>query len=175
MDMTLEQLNVTATSPDKSVQARMSNAAGLQFKLEPGTADRHTERSLGAQLTAAVNGAITGYRKGRAKAFGTLRAHWGIPDRPEADPASQDEPQTVTTSRAGNVSVRMRAQTLTEVGLRPGTLRRISETELLDELRDALLSAMTRHAELSTAKPRTAPAAASRKPERTASWSTTSK
>lgn len=175
MDLTLERLNVMATSPDGSVQARMSNAAGLQVKLESGTADRHTERSLGVQLAAAVNGAITGYRKGRARAFGTLRASWGMPNRPDADPGLQDEAQTVTTSGAGNVSVRMRAETVTAVGLRPGTLRRISETELLDELRDALLSAMTRHAELITAKSRTTATPAPRSLERTASWRTTSK
>lgn len=175
MDLTLERLNVMATSPDTSVQARMSNAAGLQVKLELGAVDRHTERSLGTQLTAAVSGAITGYRKGAAKAFGTLRAQWGMPSRPDADPAFQDEPQTVTTSGAGNVSVRMRGETVTAIGLRPGTLRRISEPELLDELRDALLSAMTRHVELVTAKSRTTATATPRSLERTAPWRTTSK
>lgn len=142
------RLRIEAVSPDGSVRAALTTT-DIGLRLRPGMAERHTDAGLARQVGAALAAVFQGY----GKAVAMLRAELadgrpttapedlaaGHPRRRLREAAS--ELVVEAFSRDDFVAVTWRGAADFTVELRPGTIRRLTEDELREELESALAAA----------------------------------
>ncbi|MEV0647896.1 hypothetical protein AB0I28_21775 [Phytomonospora sp. NPDC050363] len=149
----VERMNIKVASPDGSVRATLA-FRGLSVRIKPGTAELHNERSLTVQVEAVLASAFTGYERAvemiRSEVAGGRRPP-NLEDLPEEHPRRRLDAEasrlTVTAYSAEDyVSLTWRGKKDFTVELRPGTVRRLTEGELAEELNSALADAARQRA-----------------------------
>lgn len=145
----LARLKIAVTSPDGSVRATLASR-DISLRLRPGYADTHTDRSLAAQVAAALSSALVGY----SRAVDMIRTDLaGGRKVPNPDELREDHPRRRLFEAAQSVAVQAysaedfvslewRGDADVTVELRPGTVRRLSEDELAGEFASALRAAV---------------------------------
>lgn len=137
----MNQLAVTATSPDGTATATLSRREGIAVALRHDCKRRHSERSLAAEVSAALAGVLKGYTRAAAKVFGREPGAGFHPDMDRA----MAELVTRATSRDGYVKIERRGETGFELRLRPGTFGELTEPELGAEITSAVAAADREH------------------------------
>ncbi|MEV0647860.1 hypothetical protein AB0I28_21595 [Phytomonospora sp. NPDC050363] len=148
----LDRLTIRATSPDRSVRAVL-DMSGTRLEFGPRGTRGHSERSLGEQVSAALEASQHGYQR----AMAMLLEQAAPPGSREKQDVRAPEPRSVearyrarlggidvqTRSPRGCVKVRRTGTTGVEVEIRPNTLghRQFSDADLLAEINAAVGSA----------------------------------
>lgn len=72
----LRAMHVEVRSPDRTVTLRLSGTGGIQVELARGTLARHTEQTLGRQVSAAVRLAIAARARHYRQAFTAIAGEY---------------------------------------------------------------------------------------------------
>jgi hypothetical protein len=144
----LAQLQVTVTSPDKSVTLRYADhRIGIEFA--DSAIAHHTESTLGRQISAAARGALAGYQRGlRVAADEVLtedrEALADIKPSPLMQRYAEQRGDIAAIGRSSKdyVKVRRTSKEGIDLRIRPGALQQLSEQDLASEVCSALAAAM---------------------------------
>jgi hypothetical protein len=69
-------MDVEVRSPDRTVTLRLSGSGDIQVDLAEGTLARHSEESLGRQVSAAVRLAIAARARAYEQAFNAVAGRY---------------------------------------------------------------------------------------------------
>lgn len=159
------KLNVTAASPDRSVTARFAHRGGFAVTFNARLAAEHTEDSLAAQLTHAVNDGLAGYRAALNRIDVEVDRFLGgdAEARRERRKTSRRLPaaqcanlESRAVSPKGYAGIRFRKLDEVDCRIRPGTLSRAGFTfpKLGEEVAAAYYRAKSRYVPPDMSAPR---------------------
>ncbi|CAM3560961.1 hypothetical protein [Stackebrandtia soli] len=146
----VRRINITATSPDGSVTARMTADRTIDIAFGAEALRRHTDASLAKAAEEAVNGGLRGFQKALStvyeKRYGKA-LDFELPKN--APPANRrihelsGELSVAETSPRGYVKVGVGQRGRVQVRIRPGTVDRldVSAEQLQTELNSAIAAA----------------------------------
>ncbi|HZE41262.1 MAG TPA: hypothetical protein VE172_20875 [Stackebrandtia sp.] len=144
----LRDLSCTATSPDGTVRARLSNGRPVEVNLSPNAWRRHSEASLATQAAAAVQDVVIGYQESvderRFDGQDPLRLARDGNDFAKRQLAFQRavaELAVVGASTVGYVEVEWRGMADIRIRIEPGTIARLNRSQLRGELQSAIAAA----------------------------------
>lgn len=140
----LDTINVTATSPDRTVVAIMSTTpSGLRVQLNPVQLQASSDAHLAGQLKAALTGAVKAYHKtcGLAVEYG---GHSTSTEDPKLDEflTAAERIVVVGVSPWGAVRVKWRGDGDIDVRVREGTVGRFNAARLSVDVNGAIEDAM---------------------------------
>ena len=152
----MQRLKVSVRSPDRTVSARFSLSTGVEVTLTETSIRRHSETSLAAQVTAAVNGVFAGCRQGTQAALtssGPQRASSGY-RQPEAAVRQRrfahevSEMETQAISPLGYAAAWLVGEGTFHLQIAPGILNRldVDTARLQGEINAAVTEARREHA-----------------------------
>lgn len=141
----MEQMRVRATSPDGNITGTMDGLSGGEISFAEGTYRHYTERSLEHQLSVLAKLLMVGRRRAQREA---LEAATGMTASAE-DPTKAEPLRRRFLERWAELNSAGMSPSacfyLSATGMRDyhvvikdGTLRRLSEPELVDEIRGAI-------------------------------------
>ncbi|HZE38164.1 MAG TPA: hypothetical protein VE172_05060 [Stackebrandtia sp.] len=146
------RVNVNTTSPDRSVAASWTLAAGFTVAVDPASVRAHDDKSLAAQATAAVRGAQHGYVKAVCRVRGIAAsdpsrgAIGGDAESRRRLTEELDNVDVTVVSDRGYAKARIGGDELVEIRIRPGTLNARTPAEALStDINGAIATAMARH------------------------------
>ncbi|WP_213451001.1 hypothetical protein [Rhizomonospora bruguierae] len=137
---------ITATSPDKCINARISNYTDVEIWFRQGTFERYDESDLAHQLGRLGQGAWVGYQRARQMAYrkalelGPDEADAPRPpedSRRRAYDAALNEVQGEGVSTDGSIRIRTTGMLRWSVELERNAPRRLGEKAFLTQLGSA--------------------------------------
>lgn len=137
----VNRLRVTATSPDGTATATFSRRDGIVVALRAGCKRWHSERSLAAEVTAAVSGVLKGYTRAAERVYGRDPKTGAHPELARL----LSELVTRAASHDGHVEAERRGETGFELWLRPGTFGALTEPELGAAIASAVVASDREH------------------------------